>query len=311
MSQRDDFSRAILQFLIAKSFEGESQIDERIDWNAETKGRVPLVQALTATVGLTMSMVGLFLLGWQATWLLGLDLDVFGALLVATFALILLLLLMAAIRALTNSYSAGVLVVLAASLVILLAMGALAYASDRELSMWHGFALIAGMALLMPGLALTYRQLADLIDPFGKTSPLERMLYPYLGTIFGEQGEPVQPEPRRLVPFRHNGAVSAVSTGTGARYDVHPDDLDLLAFIREASQRGLAREALVTKPRIKLRPTGTEITRGVYDAMMRRASEEWGFIDRGGEGHPAHWLVEPSTALGVLEAEIQRIRGEA
>ena len=62
MSQQpDDFMGAIIKLWIARALEGESQIDEHVEWNVETKARIPLFQTLTAMAGIAATLVGLFL----------------------------------------------------------------------------------------------------------------------------------------------------------------------------------------------------------------------------------------------------------
>ena len=307
MSREDDFTNSLLKLWMARALEGESQIEERIDWNTETKGRVPLVQMATAAIGLLAVLVGLGLLGSQAAWLFDLDLTIGDYLLVTVFGLLVCLLVMAAVRVLSNTNNRNtVLLVTGAILVVLVGAILAAVVSKRqELDILHSGAIMFGIALFLPGLALSYRQLTDLVDPFGKTSPMERMIYPYLDVLLGAQAQP-DPELARLIPHRVSGHTQAISSN-GA-FQVHPDDLNLIAFIREASLRGLARADLVTDPRIKLRPTGTELTRDVYDTLLHRASDEWGFIRRGGGGHASVWLIEPAQALTLLEEEAKRVQ---
>jgi hypothetical protein len=307
----DDFRKALLQMLMIRGFTGESEIKEHINWDVQTRGKVPLVQAFTGMVGIFCILVGLFLLGGQVGVLTGLDLTPADYLFAAVLGLTAFLVVMGLLYRAMRSATQGTVAILAAGLALILVLAmisAVAGAAER-FTIWRGLASALGIVLLLPGLALAYRQLVDLIDPFGKTSPMERMMVPYLAHLF--IGEPIAPAPpARLIPRRVAGQLTdAVSYAPEVdHYDIAREDLDFVAFIAEAARYGLARNVLIRRPRIRLRPSGTILTRDVYDAMMERADVEWGFVDRGGDGIAATWRVNPEDALRILRDEIRRIR---
>jgi len=132
-----DFGDRLLQYWMARAFEGESQIQENIQWDVQSKGWIPVAQALGAVVGLLMTFAGAALMLVTAPRLEGL-----GTLAVAAL----------------------------------------------------------GLAVSLPGALLAYRQVRELVDPFGKTSPVERKLLPLIEDIFNVSQE--EEPPRRVVEVR-------------------------------------------------------------------------------------------------------------
>jgi len=307
--QPDDLTSAIVKLWIARALEGESQIDEHIQWNVESKARVPLTQMLTAVIGLLAVLLGLALIAAQLAHLLDLRLTPADYLFLLSLFLILLVVLTAAVRVYAAQSSRGVVAILVAALLTVLMAGILAAAQSarNDFSPLRAAAMAIGLALLLPGIALTYRMLVDLVDPFGKTSPMERMLYPHLSQIFGQTTAPAPPEPHRLVPHRVDGQTNAIlPAGNG---DIHDDDLRLYDFLHKAQVHGLSRASLVRPGHhLRIGPNRDKLTRPLYDDLVHEA-EQWGFIQRGGEGDAHAWTTHPDEVLAILRAELERQRG--
>jgi hypothetical protein len=139
---QDSFGEQLLKLMLVRTLEGESQIDEHIQWNRETKALVPLAQALTVAVGITATVTGLIFIA-IAVW---------------------------------------------------------------EPKTWP-LALLS-LALIPAGLLLTYRQARELLDPFGKLSPMERMIRPYVGQLFTVDPPQPQPGKERIVLLRTRGLIT-------------------------------------------------------------------------------------------------------
>lgn len=250
MAAKDGFGESLLKFWMAKALEGESQIDEHVEWNAHTKGWLPVSQALSMIFGMLLMATGIWL-------------------------------------------------------VFVVAAGQAA----AEHETWALLALAVGLALGVPGGILVYRQGRDLIDPYGKTSPVERMLMPYLAKLFDVEEEEEEGEtPGRMVPVRSGARTEAVRAAPWT-LDVHPHDAELLEFMGLAKVKGLGQASWLENGRVVLRSTGVEVTRGVWDRIMEDLVR-WGFVDRGGGGRAASWLVEPERARGILRREVERVREE-
>lgn len=309
----DDFGSKLLQLLLVRAMEGESQIKETLEWNRETKGIVPLVQALGVMAGLAAMSLGLGMLGWGATRAVDVHIDLGGTLLIG----VLLLLGLSGIYGLARHFFQTSPVIVAAGLgvilfLVLLAALLLAIFGGR-LDLWAVLALVASPPVLVAGIALGYRQLIDLLDPYGKTSPVERQMFPYLGELFVGSQE----QAKRLdVPYRINGEMrepaSELMDGEPI-VRIHRDDLALIEFISEAAQRGLSRRKWLQRGQqnVILPRSGVEVGRDTYDEMMTRMID-WGFVTPGGEGRSSHWMTRPADAVQVIEREIvaQLIEGQ-
>jgi hypothetical protein len=222
---------------MAKALEGESKIDEHIQWNVETKARVQLWQAFTLGVGILVMVIGV---------------------------------------------------------VLLIVAGLVA-------DSWRGWAwLLVGLVpcFLVPGWRLTHRQWHELKDPFGKTSPMERMVQPYIEQLLGAQ-EPGTVRVRVPYPVFINGGEVSVQEPPEEGDEPSEDLGDLIAFLELARIRGLARAGLVVKPLLKL-PSGRRLTRPCYEAMID-AAIEWRIVERGGDGVPHTWRIEPDAGIELLE----------
>jgi hypothetical protein len=158
----DSFGEKLIQLMLLRSMEGESTIQESIQWNRETKGIVPLVQAGGLLAGLIVTAIGFGI--------------VFGAL-----------------DALNRGDPGG------------------------------RTQVMIGLVVAIPGILLAYRQGRDLLDPFGKTSPMERMLRPHIANmLMGPQEEAEEGTPPRIFPARNAQDVRALSPAPKERLPCHP-----------------------------------------------------------------------------------------
>lgn len=314
----DDILSSVAKMWFARMMEGESKINERVTWGLETKAQVPLVQALTLGAGILAALVGMMLFGWAVAWILELKITAGDVLLAGTLITLGVAGLVVASVLVFRSGNMGLRVVYALVLAVVLAVGiAGTLTSARgQFDLLHGVALVLVPVLLVPGVALTYRQLADLFDPHGKTSPVERMMRPYIPQMFA--GGTDEEGPGRLrVPYRVNGQVPVPEKPKGnVEGDVvvglHPDDANLVDFVREAKRRGLARRKWLQKgrPNYVLPTTGTEVGRDTYDALIEEIVE-WGFVAPGGDGKRAHWLMSWEDVIATIETEMVRQLGAA
>lgn len=308
----DDFTGMILKILAARWFEGESQIQEHIDWTPKTKGMVPLAQAATAAVGILALLVGLGMLGWGTGQVIDVEITVMDAVLVGVMVCVLLVVSLAVARWVLKTGPTVVIAGFALLVMVVMLVALTGALAGDGMAAPAVVALGLAPAFLVAGGALAYRQLQDLLDPFGKTSPAERMVAPYISQLFGSG----QGEVRRLtVPYRVNGAlrapVAAAREDGEPIVEVHVDDMALAEFIDEAARRGLARRSWLVKggQNVLLPRSGVRVGRDVFDELMGRLVA-WGFVDPGGEGAAAHWLVPPGEALETLEREMVEQLGE-
>lgn len=225
----------------------ESTISEHIQWNLQTKGCLPIMQAAGVSLGLTAGVLGLW-------FILGIYVD-----------------------AQRNAYA------------------------------WSWVPAAIGFIVLVPGALLAFHQSKALLDPFGKTSALERKMLQYVDLLFGvnldqQDGEEL---PERLLPVRSAGRVRGAATrAQEASPTVHPLDARMIQFIVDAQVRGLGRRHWLGREWM-----GERVGRGLYDVIMDDL-ERWEFVDRGGDGVAARWLTDPDKALEILRNEIEARDGE-
>lgn len=310
---RDDFGSMFMRFWMARMMEGESQIQEHIEWTPRTKGLVPLAQAATMFLGLLAVVLGLGLLAWGATRVVEVDLSALDALLAGVLLGLLLLLAVVAVQSLLQGSAASVVGGFGA-LVGLVAVAGLVLALTRDrLDAPAAWAVATAPVLMVAGGALAWRQMLDLVDPFGKVSAMERRIAPYIPMLF--EG-PEQAE-RLVIPYRVNGELR--EPAAAMRADGEPivrarrEDVALVEFIREAETRGLSRRGWLRRNRanVVLPRSGMEVGRDTYDEMIGELAA-WGIVARGGEGHRHHWMMRPAEAIGLIEREMvsQLVEGE-
>lgn len=132
---------------------------------------------------------------------------------------------------------------------------------------WSLPAIGVGTCLVISGALLTYRQSRELLDPYGKMSPMERMLKPYMGDVFG--GMAIDPE-GRVLP-RHTIEVQVKDKKTTNFLDaawLELSDDSLVAFARGLSAgRGLA-EGAWSKDRTAF-PQGINEFRAVRSRLVQ------------------------------------------
>ena len=303
-SKDGDWTRQLLQVMFMRAMEGESRIEEKWPDVVASRHTVRVKQWLGSMAGLLVCVVGLAAVGAPVAWAGGLT-SFLDIALVGTFvALITMLIIGLSGWALANKPPQ--LRILLSGLVGSLVLMAIILIALRiaEPEPWHAPLAMIGVVVLVPSLAFTYNQVRELIDPMGWLSALERQLTPYLHQMLDLPGE--QQEYTRLVPAHANGQTHATSYQPNRTPPLHPDDLDLVAFIEEAQRRGLARSAWLEGKQIKLRPTGTHVSRNKYDELMNAAAK-WGFVEPGGGGVAASWLIEPDQALEILKREIREV----
>jgi uncharacterized membrane protein YhaH (DUF805 family) len=295
-SSGDSFGDMLLKLIITRAAQGESEIQEHIERNAHTAATMPLAQAGAAAVGIVAVLVGLGLIGWQAAWLLDWDLTPGDFLLVGCLGIIIFFSAVAIIHRLAHDANHPTILLLAAALGGLLLIGILAalLSHRHALTWWRAMAIVAGLACLIPGLALAYRQLVDLTDPFGKTSAMERMIRPYFGQLFG-QPDP-EPEYSRFMPYTNANGTKAVSVGTGP---LGKEDAKLLEFAQRGAGVGLSRRVWLGKT---LTCTGESVTRDVYDGLVARMVRLGYAIPAPSRGKSARWAIAPTDAIAHLEA---------
>jgi hypothetical protein len=302
----DDLLKSFLQMMLVRAMQGESQIQEQYHHGVETKAKVQAAQAISIFAAVCLVLLGMGLIGGQLAWLMDLTLTAGDYLLVFIAAV---MLLAAGGWLASRAFSGKQRVVqsvmgLAMALLITVAAISAVNAHREEWSIWRAAALVVGMGLIVSCGSWAYRQLTELLDEFGKTSPMERMMMPYLEELFGQTAEP---QYTRLVPYRRGGEQLATSNGATAEPPpLHPDDQDLLDFIEEAQRRGLSRGAWLDGPKYKLPTTGNRVTRDRYDTLVRLLAH-WGFIALGGDGAGHDWLLEPDQALEILQGEMSAI----
>lgn len=305
-TKSDGFMRQFLQMMLVRAMEGESQIKEVYQHGTETKFKVQALQMLSVFCALCGLTLGLWLIGGQLVWLLDLELKAGDYLLVAIGAVALLgggaMLAQFAFqtkhRVIQSVMGLGVAIVLVVAVLV-------AVNSRREdWTILRGIGMVTGTSLVVACGAWAYNQLCELIDPFGKQSPVERMMMPYLPQLFG--GEEEETEFTRLLPYRRNGQQQATSTGPRQGPRLHPGDADLVDFIAEARVRGLARKAWLKGRKYKLPATSNRVTRNRFDELIEMAVH-WGFVEPGGEGVAAQWLVRPEDALRTLLLEMEAV----
>jgi hypothetical protein len=295
--------KTLIQAWVLKGMEGESQIQEHIQWDLRTKGWMPLFQALGAVIGLNMIAVGLSFLGWGTGRLADIEIAFSDGMLVGTLFCLLFAVLMVVFGRLLNTSTRIVVIVFTLLLSLMIVSAVIVALRQNKLDTWGTIAVIFAPSILIPGMALAYRQLFDLFDPFGKTSPLERMVRPHLAELMaGAPGIPEMAIPYRIgTEFREplielNGEDTVM---------INLRDRQMLEFIEVAKKRGLTRRNWIRRlqPNITLPVTGLEITKDEYNAMIDKLAA-WGIIWRGGDGKATRWRIEPAKAIEFLNKEI-------
>lgn len=301
----DNFGDVLLKMIMARAAQGESQIEEHIERNAHTAASMPLAQAFVAGVGVLSTVVGLAAIGSQAAFLFGWRLLPGDYLLIAVIGLLIIVVSFAAVRILADQYSAAAVGVVVGGLVglVIVALIAALLSHRDSLTWWRAGLIALGLAALIPGVALSYRQLVDLVDPFGKTSAMERMIKPYLSQLFGGTEPEPEPEYSRFVPHRLANETAALNIGTGP---LHPKDAELLEFVRRAATAGLSRRVWLGQT---LETSGQSVTRDRYEFMIDRLVH-LGYVHPGGQGYAARWAVPPSEAVEDLENQANMVTTE-
>ena len=303
----DDLLKSFLQMMLVRAMQGESQIQEQYHHGVETKAKVQAAQALSIFAATCLVVLGMILVGGQLVWLMDLDLTAGDYL----FVFIAATMLVGAGGWLASRAFSGrhrlIQAVMGLAIALLVAAAAISAvnAHRNDWTVLRAAALVVGVALIVSCGSWGYRQLTELLDEFGKTSPMERMMMPYLSELFQQQAEPTY---TRLVPWRRGGEQRATSNGarTEEPPPLHPDDQDLIDFVAEAQRRGLSRAAWLEGAKYVLPHTRNRVTRDRYDVLVRLAAR-WGFVVLGGDGMATDWLLEPDQALEILTGEMAAI----
>jgi hypothetical protein len=302
-----------VQMMLIRAMEGESQIKEQIQHSQETKSKLQASQALALFVAVCAMGAGLWLIGHGLAQTFKLEMEAGDFGLMGAAIVLAVVMVAAVIRRLLAGMETGLQVV-STVLVILIAFAMIAAAAVKVKPIEYAELLI-GTAATIAGLSWAKHQMQELLDPMGRTSGVERMIRPYLPTIFG-QDEEEEPEYTDPIPHRLRGhtSLTSASNGDGQRRHAPPWAYNLLEFVNRAAEVGLSRDRVWLKkgkPRYKL-SNGNRVTRGMYDTFLEKM-ELYGWVEKDGDQDAWKWREEmtPHLAADLLEAEINRIEGEA
>lgn len=305
----DAFSKALLILQGARGAGAESQIRTSETVNLATRVLLPVVHGLTVAACILGAAGGL----WLATGeilraVLGLRMEPFD------FALtwVAVAVIMGAVRELVGFALRQADERLRMTAVMLawlgLWVGGLAVLQKALADDGEPWRVVVGFAAVVACGLITYNQSRYLLEPYFPMSPWEKgflgLLRPVLSQGLASQPGTDSSGYIRLLPHRQNGRIQSTSAGEGR--ELHPDDLDLIAFINEAQGRGLSRRPWLEGRRVRLRPTGHHVTRDRYDTLIEAAAR-WGFVRPGGEGMASTWLVEPDQAQAILRQELDAL----
>lgn len=301
----------IWQWLMARGMESESTIQERIEWSPRTKALLPLYQAFVGVIAGLMFLLGSGLLG--ANLNAGLDLGlikVADMLFLGCVVAIIGLLAVRGIMLWTQHLDQWIYWAVGGTVSLLLGLSVLALASETTWSEWQLAGVGLGLALIAPGAALFIRIMADLLDPFGKTSPLERALLPFAQRLLGQEEMDSQPEPPpAAIPWRQAGQVRATSPAPDLSTHVllTRQEAALLEFLEESEVRGLGRSAWLGKdqPNVYLPHSRLEVTRETFDGLIDLAVH-WGFIRKRGPRKTPERVVVAAEAEAIILEEANR-----
>lgn len=293
----DGDSSGILKALIAKWAGDESSIQERVERNVHTGATMPLAQSAAGAAGLFAALVGLGILVSQTAELFGYRIVPGDALFLGSVTVFLFLASVVIFRQLASTYNPATIGLLSTALAGLVLLGFIGTVFSRrdELTWWRVALCAAGLVLIVFGLALAYREIADLLDPHGKTSAFERMIRPYLPLLFGLP-EP-EPEYSRFVPFRRGNGAEVLNIGDGP---LGPEDAELLEFARRAASVGLSRRLWLGQT---LECTNQPVTRDKFEELVGRLVH-LGYVTPGGQGIAARWAVPAAEVVADLEAQV-------
>lgn len=306
--------------LVAANQTAGGQQQEHVQYNAHTQVLVQVLQALGLVLAVGLIGAGVWLLAGGVTWLVA-RLEVpadwaLAALALASVGIVVRRLT----RALTGRWEARIWPVVAELLsttgLVLLGLRVVA---GGEWSFLRVMQAVAGVGCLLAGPLLLWRFSNELFNPWFPKSPVVIMMENLIDRL--TQGPE---EPERIAPFpvRVNGKVHGATTAEAEEPEaeeaeepaaariVDPEFVDLVEFVELAAVRGLARDALVVEPRLRLR-SGQRLTRGYFERLMSLAAETWGFVRPGGGGTSAEWAVEPGRAIAILRAALELATGQA
>ena len=300
MEEQGSTWQALLGLLGIRGAGQESTIQEQWHSPLESRNRVQVRQWLAAILAFLAIWLGLFLVGWPV-WLADAVETWADAVLVGTFALLAGMMWFSAVELTLKGYAVwGRRIVELLGVTLILAAIALVCTRFGDGEWWYNWAILIGLSILAPSVALAFNQLKQMFDPMGWTSPFEQRMLHLVEKVLGGASDAPKIEERPLIPWRH-GKREGQIIATRDREDVIEvparEDLNLADFLQEAMERGLGRAAWLKKghARYVLPETGDRVTRGTYDKMIQMAARA-GYIRIGGDGDAAAWLTEPDAA---------------
>ena len=294
---------------------------KQIQYNSHTQVLVQVLQALALALALPGLLFGLYLLADGRLWLVERAADeydrLFLAVMISAGGAITWGLVGLGVRRAGRELSLWA--TLARALVtvglVLLACDLVAILAD-DWETARSARLLGGLGLVLATALLIWRFGNELWNPTYPKSPMIGLLQDFLTPDEPPPVEILQPYPIRmnnktrgadvLLPDPDDDALDEEADGPPI-YRVDPEFEDLVAFVRLAQRRGLARSALLTKPRTRM-PSGQRLTRDYYDRMIALAREPWGIVQLGGSGSPAEWAVDVHTALRMLDTTLTHVQ---
>lgn len=298
----------IAKIWAVRGMEGESRIEEHWADIIASRNTVRVRQWVSIIVASFLSIMGLAMVGVPLAMAGGktsfLDMAFIGTL--SGMALCLLVGLVGwAAREQTPIVRATLLISASMVIVVPSVLGAL-LAGDAP--WWSGPVAILGICLFVPSIPFLYNQIKDLVDPMGWSSFFERSMAPHIIEMLRTEMQAQKVVNRPIIKWSHGERGQDISgrmlVAEGEEDDPlvidapDRDDLNLVDFLKEAGNRGLARRFWL-KPgeaRYRMPTTGDRVTRSVYDNMVEMA-EERGYLSRGADGAATEWLVDPHRAF--------------